>query len=228
MRLIQDAPDRLELDVRAASPALLVLSEVWDPGWSATVSGVPAPVSVADQLLRAVPIPPGQHTVVLSYDPPLLRVGLVITAATLALFAVAIVLSRRGWFVTRLPDFRDEFMNIDRVSIPDLRTAPISRRSALFETAGIALVLAVTIGAASITAKPIPNPPSHKTLNIMPASRIEAEEQQLEAEKDTASSKAPGAEEAGQGRQFAEEAGQGRQITGSRERAASLSHCGAT
>src|SRR5215211_3380844 len=75
-------------------------------------------------------------------------------------------------------------MNIDRVSIPDLRTAPTSRRSALFETAGIALVLAVTIGAASITAKPIPNPPSRKTLNIMPPERIEAEEQQREAEKD--------------------------------------------
>src|SRR5215207_4980180 len=75
-------------------------------------------------------------------------------------------------------------MNIDRVFIPDLRTAPTSRRSALFETAGIALVLAVTIGAASITAKPIPNPPSRKTLNIMPPERIEAEEQQREAEKD--------------------------------------------
>src|SRR5829696_1770132 len=75
-------------------------------------------------------------------------------------------------------------MNIDRVSIPDFRTTPTSRRSALFETAGIALVLAVTIGAASITAKPIPNPPTHKTLNIMPPARIEAEEQQREAEKD--------------------------------------------
>ena len=75
-------------------------------------------------------------------------------------------------------------MNIDRVSIPDLRTAPTSRRSALFETAGIALVLAVTIGAASITAKPIPNPPSRKTLNIMPPARIAAEEKQLEAEKE--------------------------------------------
>src|SRR5215212_11103870 len=75
-------------------------------------------------------------------------------------------------------------MNIDRVSIPDFRTTPTSRRSALFETAGIALVLAVTIGAASITAKPIPNPPSRKTLNIFPPARIEAEEQQREVEKD--------------------------------------------
>ena len=75
-------------------------------------------------------------------------------------------------------------MNNDRISLPDLRTAPTSRRSVLFETAGIALVLAVTIGAASITAKPIPNPPSRKTLNIFPPARIEAEEQQREAEKD--------------------------------------------
>jgi hypothetical protein len=96
VRLIQNAPDRLELDVRADSPALLVLSEVWDPGWSARVDGEAAPVDQADYLLRAVPIPPGQHTVVLSYDPPLLRVGLVFTLVTvLAIIVVWVRLAFR-------------------------------------------------------------------------------------------------------------------------------------
>jgi hypothetical protein len=75
-------PDRLELEVTAQAPALLVLSEVWDPGWSATVSGVPTPVLVANHALRALPIPPGEHPVVLTYDPPLLRLGLAITLLT--------------------------------------------------------------------------------------------------------------------------------------------------
>jgi hypothetical protein len=75
-------PDRLELAVRADAPALLVLSEVWDPGWHATVSGVPTPVLVANHVLRALPIPPGQHAVVLTYDPPFLRLGLALTLVT--------------------------------------------------------------------------------------------------------------------------------------------------
>ena len=44
------------------APALLVLSEVWDPGWSATVSGVPTPVLLANHALRAAAHPAGQHT----------------------------------------------------------------------------------------------------------------------------------------------------------------------
>ena len=104
VRLTQSEPDRLELAVRAEAPGLLVLSEVWDPGWRATVSGVSAPVLLADHTLRAVPVPAGQHTVVLSYDPPLLRVGIAITLATtlllLALWGGLIVRERRRSAIT--------------------------------------------------------------------------------------------------------------------------------
>ncbi|HLL50366.1 MAG TPA: YfhO family protein, partial [Thermomicrobiales bacterium] len=89
-------PDRLELRVTAQSPALLVLSEVWDPGWSATISGQEAPVYLANHTLRAIPIPPGEHQVVLTYDPPFLRVGLAITGATfLVLPGAALWMGRR-------------------------------------------------------------------------------------------------------------------------------------
>jgi hypothetical protein len=99
-------PDRLRLTVRAAAPALLVLSEVYDPGWHAKVAGESAPVLVADHLLRAVPVPAGTHEVELSYEAPGLRLGIVITAATgSALAAMSVVLRlaaplrrrRHGW-----------------------------------------------------------------------------------------------------------------------------------
>jgi uncharacterized membrane protein YfhO len=92
-------PDRIELRVTAQTPGLLVLSEVWDPGWSAAVSDVPAPVLLADHVLRAVPVPAGQHTVVLTYEPPLLRLGIAITLGTtlllLALWGGLMVRERR-------------------------------------------------------------------------------------------------------------------------------------
>lgn len=83
-------PDRMEIDVVAGAPALLVLSEIWDAGWTATVDGVSAPVYLADHALRAVPVAAGEHTVVLAYTPPYLRLGLVLLAVTLLVFAAAI------------------------------------------------------------------------------------------------------------------------------------------
>ncbi len=94
--LVRSEPDRLELEVVAQTPALLVLSEVWDPGWRASVDGADVPVLVANHALRAIPLPPGEHQVVLAYDPPMLRVGLVITATTFIVLAGgALVIARR-------------------------------------------------------------------------------------------------------------------------------------
>jgi hypothetical protein len=92
-------PDRIEVRVQAQAPALLVLSEGWDPGWSASVDQIPAPVLIANHILRAVPVPAGEHHIVLSYNPPLLRLGMAVTAATLVLLAGAAV-----WFGIRDPD----------------------------------------------------------------------------------------------------------------------------
>lgn len=89
-------PERLVVEAAARAPALLVLSEVWDPGWSATVDGDPAPELLANHAFRAVPVPAGRHTVELRYDPPGLRLGLGVTAATVvALAAVGVALWRR-------------------------------------------------------------------------------------------------------------------------------------
>ena len=87
-------PDQIELRVAASAPAILVLSEVWDPGWSATVDGQSAQVLLADYALRGVPIPQGNHTVILRYDPPLLRIGLVISATTALLLVGAAIWSK--------------------------------------------------------------------------------------------------------------------------------------
>ena len=61
---------------------LLILSQAWFPGWTASVDGRPAPVVRADGLLQGVPVPPGDHQVTLSYHPPGLRWGVLLTALT--------------------------------------------------------------------------------------------------------------------------------------------------
>ncbi len=60
-----------EVVVHSDSPAggWVVLNDVWQPWWFATVDGQPAPLLRANVLFRAVAVPPGQHTVVFKFTP---------------------------------------------------------------------------------------------------------------------------------------------------------------
>ncbi len=79
------APDRvtirradagfLSLDVSAGADGLLVVSEIWDAGWRATVDGQPAPLIRADGVLMGVPLSAGTHAVELRYQPREFRWG---------------------------------------------------------------------------------------------------------------------------------------------------------
>ncbi|MGH2560298.1 MAG: YfhO family protein, partial [Thermomicrobiales bacterium] len=76
--------DSITLDVAAAADGLVVLSEVYSPGWKAYLDGDSVPVLVADHSLRGVPVPAGEHTLVLRYEPSSLQLGLAISLATIA------------------------------------------------------------------------------------------------------------------------------------------------
>jgi uncharacterized membrane protein YfhO len=76
-------PEQIEVRTVSASPSLLVLSEVNYPGWRAFVDGKPAQVLTADYVLRAVPLPAGEHTVLLVYRPWTWPVGAAISLISL-------------------------------------------------------------------------------------------------------------------------------------------------
>jgi hypothetical protein len=78
----ESEPDRLRITTVSDAPGLLMLSESYDPGWRAYIDGEPAQVLVADHLLRAVPLPAGEHTVELRYEPRSLQIGVAISALT--------------------------------------------------------------------------------------------------------------------------------------------------
>jgi Bacterial membrane protein YfhO len=91
---------RIQVKTTTGAPGLLVLSEVYYPAWKAYVDGEPALIYRADYLLRAIPIPTGDHTVELRYESWSLRVGVAVSlSAYVALVAVAIAKARR-WLVS--------------------------------------------------------------------------------------------------------------------------------
>jgi len=76
--------NRLELKARAQTRGLLVLSEVFYPGWYATVNGNEARIHEVDGALRGIVIPPGESRIVLRYAPWTVIVGGFLTVLAFA------------------------------------------------------------------------------------------------------------------------------------------------
>ena len=62
---------------------MLVLTEVWYPGWRATVDGESRPVLRANYAFRAVRLGSGQHQVRLTFAPRSWGLGLAVSGLTL-------------------------------------------------------------------------------------------------------------------------------------------------
>lgn len=76
---------------RSATPAYLVFSEKWFPGWRASVDGQPAEIQIANFAFRAVYIPAGEHTVTMQFVPTSTPIGIAIMLLTVALLAGAAI-----------------------------------------------------------------------------------------------------------------------------------------
>ncbi len=64
---------------------MLVLADAWFPGWKAALDGIPTKILRGDLLVRAVPIPAGQHQVVFRYDPLSFRLGAKVSGVALVM-----------------------------------------------------------------------------------------------------------------------------------------------
>jgi hypothetical protein len=62
---------------------VLMVRELFYPGWEALIDGKRAPVVPCDYLFRGVVVPPGSHTVVMRFRPWSFRLGCTVSAASL-------------------------------------------------------------------------------------------------------------------------------------------------
>jgi hypothetical protein len=85
--------ERVVVTVSTQADGYLRLHDPYDPGWRVSVDGAEQTLYVADHYLRAVYVPPGQHTVVFTYDGA--RVVWPLRVSLLAL-VVVVVLLRHG------------------------------------------------------------------------------------------------------------------------------------
>jgi hypothetical protein len=85
------------ITVETPTPSIVLVRTPYDQNWHASVDGAPAPVLAADYVVQGIPVPRGNHTIMLSYADPSIGYGLAGTAAAIGvLLAAAIVLGLRA------------------------------------------------------------------------------------------------------------------------------------
>ena len=62
-------PNELTYEVNSGKGGVVVFSEIYYPGWTATVDGQPAELGRVNYILRALNVKPGKHDVVLTFKP---------------------------------------------------------------------------------------------------------------------------------------------------------------
>ncbi len=94
--IINRSPIRMTIETEATKASLLILSEMFYPGWKALIDGREVEVLRVNYNLRGVSIPAGKHLVEFSYRPKSITIGAAITWITaLCLIAILILENRR-------------------------------------------------------------------------------------------------------------------------------------
>ena len=68
-RLTDYQPNELHYDIESTTGGVVVFSEIYYPGWTATIDGKEATLGRVDYVLRALNMPAGKHQVVLTFKP---------------------------------------------------------------------------------------------------------------------------------------------------------------
>ena len=86
-------PNQLTYDVKSAKGGVVVFSEVFYPGWTATVDGEPVSLGRVNYVLRAITVQPGQHQVELSFFPKTIEVTETVAYVSLGLLLLLVIVA---------------------------------------------------------------------------------------------------------------------------------------
>ena len=87
VKLDKYEPNNLQYTVNSKNGGIVVFSEIYYPGWKATVDGQSVELGRVNYILRAVNVKPGKHIVVLDFHPTSIS-----TTETIAYIAIVILL----------------------------------------------------------------------------------------------------------------------------------------
>lgn len=95
VEVLRESPDEIQVRVLSEGRSLLVVRDVLAPGWEATVNGRKTGMHFADHAFRGVPVPAGESTVILRYQ-PVPRRAWMLSAGGTGLIILALLLKDRS------------------------------------------------------------------------------------------------------------------------------------
>ncbi len=90
------SPNRTDLDVSCPGTCYLVLSDMYYPGWIASVDGQTTAIFLTDAMVRGIVVPAGKHHVEFAYHPRSFRIGMLFSLATLGVVVLITVRSGKN------------------------------------------------------------------------------------------------------------------------------------
>jgi len=92
VEIIEFNSRRIVIKAYSSTTALLVISEIYYPaGWHATIDGKSKEIFKTNYVLRSVLVPPGEHEIVLTFEPSSYSTGWLVSHAGWAVTAICIV-----------------------------------------------------------------------------------------------------------------------------------------
>ena len=102
VRIKSYEPNQVSYEVESDKGGVIVFSEIYYPGWTATVDGVEQELGRVDYVLRALQVKPGKHEVVLSFFPKTITRTETIAYVALAILLLLVIgLAVQGWRKTK-------------------------------------------------------------------------------------------------------------------------------
>lgn len=92
IRLTSYEPNQLVYETSSPQDGIVVFSEIYYPGWTATIDGKPADIARADYILRAMNVPAGKHTIEMRFNPQSLHITEGIAYGAMALLLVGVII----------------------------------------------------------------------------------------------------------------------------------------
>jgi hypothetical protein len=83
-------PQRVELVANLQRPGLVILADVYYPGWKLAIDGVPAPIYRTNRMMRGAAVKAGRHTLMYTYDPASFRIGALLSITGLLTLAALV------------------------------------------------------------------------------------------------------------------------------------------
>lgn len=100
--IADESPQYLVMQTDYPTAGVLYVADTYYPGWEAAIDGQPAPILRANIGFRAVILPAGKHTVEMTYMPSSFRLGVIVSLAALAVFAMLVIIA----VIRKQPDRR--------------------------------------------------------------------------------------------------------------------------